>query len=129
MLLCWGDSHSQMSSPMEYPSFLFLPFLILGPVYTMYFKILLHWKIMIVTLLFEKIFFCPVKASYNILANHYSYNWMTEAVESLCILCGAFCGGERGVEDVERSDGQLALHLGGEEEAAAECLTVNKHSA
>ena len=54
---------------------------------------------------------------------------MTEAVESLSILCGAFCGGEGGVEDVERSDGQLALHLGGEEEAAAECLAVNKHSA
>ena len=52
---------------------------------------------------------------------------MTETVESLCILRGTFCGGEWGVKDVERSNGQLALHLGGEEEAAAECLTVNKN--
>ena len=51
---------------------------------------------------------------------------MTETVESFCVLCGAFCGGEGGVEDVERSDGQLALHIWGEEEAAAECLTVKK---
>ena len=52
---------------------------------------------------------------------------MTEAVESVCVLCGALGGREGGVEDVERGDGQLALHLRREEEAAPECLAENKH--
>ena len=52
---------------------------------------------------------------------------MTEAVESVCVLGGALSGGEGGVEDVERGDGQLALHLRREEETAAECLTVYKY--
>ena len=52
---------------------------------------------------------------------------MTEAVESVCVLCGALGGGEGGVEDVERGDGQFALHLRREEETAAECLTVYKY--
>ena len=52
---------------------------------------------------------------------------MTEAVESVCVLCGALGGGEGGVEDVERGDGQLALHLRREEETAAEGLTVCKY--
>ena len=52
---------------------------------------------------------------------------MTEAVESVCVLCGALGGGERGVEDVKRGDGQLALNLRREEEAAPECLTENKY--
>ena len=53
---------------------------------------------------------------------------MTEAVESVCVLCGALGGGEGGVEDVERGDRQLALHLRREEEAAPERLTENKDS-
>ena len=53
---------------------------------------------------------------------------MTEAVESLRVLRGALGGGERGVEDVERGDWQLTLHLRREEQAAPECFPGHKQS-
>ena len=56
---------------------------------------------------------------------HVSYDWMTEVDESLAVLCGALTCGEGGIEDVQRGDGELTPHLGREEKAAAEGLTVS----
>ena len=53
---------------------------------------------------------------------------MTVAVESVGVLCGALGGGERGIEDEERGDRELALQLRRKEEAASESFTINKHS-
>ena len=50
---------------------------------------------------------------------------MTEVDESLAVLCGALTCGEGGIEDVQRGDGEITPHLGREEKAAAEGLTVS----
>ena len=96
----------------------------LGLVYTMNLRILVHCKHDTKLTHDPR----PALSQQTSSGSTHTHDGVAELDEPLRVLRGTLGGGEGGVEDVERSDGQLAGNLGREEEAAAEGLSGKRRT-